>query len=550
MNNLNLGTNACIARETIPAFNDAIERLGSNGSPTIPMPDFEVVDRCKEGKRGKHFDILFSGRWKSLATYKSLSEAQLALCEMLARFTSSPRQIDRLVAGSGLYSEEWDCEDYREPIINKAIEMIPFDPQKRYFCERGSFIAKLLAEDLMKESHHITLEDTREIYVYDNGVYLPGGSSQIMSAAQAKLQEYSRRSHIKEVTFFIENETLVSRDSLNTDKNIINLKNGLYNINNEEFMPHDPAFLSTMQIPVVYNPNAKCPAIDKFFSEIVSEEEEQVLREVFAYSLTSDRSIEEATMLLGTGANGKSVALNLLQEFIGLGNCSGESLQQLEDDKYSSAKLCGKLLNVCPDIPNTRIYDNSVFKQLTGNERKLRGEEKYKSAFYFKNTAHLVFSANELPEVPNANEAYFRRWNIIEFPNQFKGKNADRNLIDKLTTPEELSGLLNSSLKILKDLLERGEFSHSKTAEETERYYLIRSNNVAAFAKECVKFSMENTERPLMYAAYTEWCSQNDVFPLSFSKFERKLKELGYHKWRKGSSDRKYVWEAVTVEGV
>jgi putative DNA primase/helicase len=538
-----------IDTEAVFESEGALREFSTKGPSVPPMSDLEVIGRCREGKRANHFMALYEGKWETLDSYKSLSEAQIALCEIVTRHTSDQEQIRRLVAGSGLNCEEWYLKDYREHIIKQASQ-ITIDPQKKYFCDKGSFLAKSLADELIEENHYITLEDTREIYVYDNGVYRPGGSSHIMSVAQAKLQEYSRKSHINEVIFFIQNETLVSRDSLNNDKNIINLRNGLYDIRNGEFMPHDPAFLSTVQIPQVYDSDAKCPAIDKFFSEVVSEDEEQKLREVFAYGLTSDRSIQQATMLVGSGANGKSVALNLLQEFIGLKHCSGESLQQLEESKFSSAKLYDKLLNVCPDIPNTRIYDNSVFKQATGNDRNIRGENKNKPIFYFENTAHLVFSANDLPEVPNANEAYFRRWNIIDFPNQFKGKNADRNLIDKLTTTEELSGLLNSSLKVLKDLLDRGEFSHSKTAEETERYYLIRSNNVAVFAKDCISPSMENTEKPLMYKAYVEWCSQNNVKPLITSKFNKQLKKLGYNLWRKGSGDREYVWEGVSVGGV
>ena len=54
-----------------------------------------------------------------------------------------------------------------------------------------------------------------------------------------------------------------------------------------------------------------------------------------------------------------------------------------------------------------------------------------------------MFSANSVPDSPDTSPAYLRRWLVIPFPNRFEGDKADRNLLDKLTTPEELSGFLS-----------------------------------------------------------------------------------------------------------
>jgi len=103
---------------------------------------------------------------------------------------------------------------------------------------------------------------------------------------------------------------------------------------------------------------------------------------------------------------------------------------------------------------------------LVGNDL-IGAEVKFGKHFTFENHVKLVFSANKIPETEDDTDAFFRRWIIIVFPNQFTDdKNAehkaDHSIIDKLTTPEELSGLLNKSLKSLHNLLETNRFHGDK----------------------------------------------------------------------------------------
>jgi putative DNA primase/helicase len=92
---------------------------------------------------------------------------------------------------------------------------------------------------------------------------------------------------------------------------------------------------------------------------------------------------------------------------------------------------------------------------LTGND-EFPAEFKYKPPFKFRNYAKLVFSCNEIPECNDKTDAFFRRLIIINFPRQFLGDKEDHNLIGKLTTEEEFSGLLYELLRRLPRVLEKG----------------------------------------------------------------------------------------------
>jgi putative DNA primase/helicase len=512
------------------------------------IPDFDVLEKCRSGKNAGRFNTVYGGNWGVLE-YSSQSEADLALCSMFAAHTQDSQQIDRLFTGSGLYREKWGRTDYKGPTISKALERTNEDPRRKYFSE-GRFVVKSLADELMRDYHFITFDDNHEIYYYENGIYRHGGENLIIQVAQAKLGDYTSKRHREEVKSYIQYATMIRRDLVDNEPYILNLRNGLYDLKQDKFKPHTPDLLSTVQLPVKYDPIADCPNIETFLSDVVSEKDKQVLYEWTGYSMIPDTRIQRAVMLVGSGSNGKGVFLQLLTAFIGKENTSEESLQSLGKDKFAPANLHRKLLNIFPDLPSSDIEDNSAFKMLTGGDL-IRGEKKYETAFKFRNTARLIFSANQPPWPKDAGYAYFRRWMLIEFPHKFEGKSANKSLISSLTTEKEMSGLLNKAIVALKEVLAKEEFSYDKTVAEVEKMYCTKSNNVAAFADECVKMSSEDASKAVIYAAYVNWCKKNNEKPVTNAEFGKKFRVLGYQSFREPQPDsngkRNYYWEGVSV---
>ena len=119
------------------------------------------------------------------------------------------------------------------------------------------------------------------------------------------------------------------------------------------------------------------------------------------------------------------------------------------------------------------------------------------------NFTPLIFSANKAPLIREDSDAMWRRLLIIEFPNQFMGNKDDKHHIEKLTTAEELSGLLNLALEGLKRLREKGSFSHISSMKDTRREYLIKSNPAPVFIEEGCEIDPES------------WVSKEDFIRLS-----------------------------------
>jgi putative DNA primase/helicase len=69
------------------------------------LEDDEILHKAFNARNGHKAKALYSG---DIGGYPSQSEADLALCALLAFYTEDPMQVDRLFRASALYREKWD----------------------------------------------------------------------------------------------------------------------------------------------------------------------------------------------------------------------------------------------------------------------------------------------------------------------------------------------------------------------------------------------------------------------------------------------------------
>ncbi|RLI77371.1 hypothetical protein DRP04_11520 [Archaeoglobales archaeon] len=314
-----------------------------------------------------------------------------------------------------------------------------------------------------------------------------------------------------------------------------------------KLIPHSPAFGFTYCLPVDYNPKADCPHIKKFISEIVAEENQQILYEIPAVALLQNPWYQVAYMLVGDGSNGKSTYLKLLEHFLGRENISNVSLQELCEDRFKPAQLVGKLANIYADLPRNPIRYTGRFKVLTGGDR-ITIERKYKDPFEFENRAVLIFSANQLPEVNDFTYAFWRRWIVIEFPNKFP-KNPD--LIKELTKPEELSGFLNEVLKAMTRIEVKGEVMRTDAVEKMMETWMRKANSVYAFVNNCLEKSANDFEKKDdVYNAYTRFCELEGLTALPKNKFGLELQRFINVKSGQAriAGERVTIWRGIRLK--
>jgi len=444
------------------------------------------------------------------------------------------------------------CEDWEaRPEKNKA-ESTPQGTQSPYFDFRNKFIPKYLGDEFLQLHHAITMNDTREIAVYQDGVYvIEGGEDLVRVYCLDKLGDEFKRDRINEVLEYIRLKTLIPRSVINQVTWKINVKNGMYDVDNDALLPHSPKYFSTIQLPITYDPKAQCEAVDKFLYEVASPEDVLTLVQYSGYCCTTDIRQQKALLLDGAQNNGKSTFIELVSTMIGQDHVSEQRLQDLNNDRFSRAQLNGKLLNMFPDLPKTKLYDNSVFKMLT-SDQWIDGEEKYIRKFRFRNTTKQLYSANKIPEVDDPDElAFFRRWMCITFPESFEGRE-NTNLLAEITTDKELSGFFNICMVGLRALREHSKFCYNKSVSDVQKIYLTKSDPVQAFLDECTEYSIDSIKKVELYAAFEGYCENNGITNIiKENVFGRKLKKLGYEGGRLSPPSRATVWinVGVVVEG-
>ncbi len=402
---------------------------------------------------------------------------------------------------------------------NKAADLTELKQSFDLDRDKGN----LKIANFLVEKYHIKTvgEREREIYIYENGVYRPG-TSFILKWLHSLLLEKCKTHVKKEILEKIKDISFVDRASFTVDINFINLCNGVLDLKTLTLLPHDPKYLFFNIIQVNYLPDTDCPQIKQFLEEILDEEAIQTMQEFIGFGLYRQYFIKKALILVGERDTGKTTLLRVLERFFGKANVSGVSLQKITSDKFSAAHLYHKHLNSFDDLSFKDINDTGAFKIATGGG-SITAEYKFGNQFQFENYAKLVFACNKIPDVKETDdEAYFSRWIIARFDK--KVEKVDKFLMDKLTTPEELSGLLIFALEGLKRLLEKGNFTYQKNPNEIKAEMMQSGSPVAAFAATAIQKNLDSwVSKNQLYSAFRRYTAESELTALTMPNFGKKI---------------------------
>lgn len=323
------------------------------------------------------FERLWAG---DTSSYKSRSEADLALCNTLAWWTNSDAaRIDGLFRRSGLMRDKWDRPQsgstYGAITIQKAVE----DCQGGY--DPAAFLRQKIAKALTPVSsdsgHPLALGDMhpesnprygwndigsgnlfadrfkdiarfvperKKWFVYNGKIWeADTGNLKVMELCKRMANELvvyalglpegdirDRYRSFVERWQLRRNREIILKDAssvypvglseFDKDPWVFNCQNGTLNLRTREFHPHSAADMLTELAGVSYDPAARCDRWERFMDEIMCGDAERVLflQKAFGYSLTGDTSEECFFLLFGaTTRNGKSTAVETIMRLLG-----------------------------------------------------------------------------------------------------------------------------------------------------------------------------------------------------------------------------------------
>ena len=373
-----------------------------------------------------------------------------------------------------------------------------------------SYFLMLKKDDTM---HFAAMRDDDQLRHYEDGIYVPYGTAAIREKIMKVTHGAGVSKHrVGEIVALTTWDNYVDRNAFDTNPNIINMANGLYNIKTG-ILPHTPKYLSLHKSPIIYDADATCPNIDKYISEVVPSKYIPTIYEIGGYAMAARKNLKRAFIFVGEKNSGKSVLIKLLGNLVGNSATTDVSPITVSNTTYGAAEYYGKQLNLVDDLGETPIENTGVLKSVIGGGR-INAQFKYAQPFDYEPNILCVFATNQIPKVKPFDEAFASRFSIIPFPNLFEvGVNADPDIMNKLGTSSEMSGFFNECVRAYLDMIDRGTFTAQKTLSDDVKAYKYMSSPVERFLDEMCRFDDPDAyvfKETLLIAA-GQWAKQNHV---------------------------------------
>ena len=212
------------------------------------------------------------------------------------------------------------------------------------------------------------------------------------------------------------------QDLLETDRHWFSLKNGLYSINEEKFIPHSPDIFTTTHFTFNYEPQAGTAFINQYMQGLFPDNKDVIplLQELLGSCLHKDIIEPIFIILLGDGSNGKTVFLNNLLRLFGPDNYTSVPIESLTDPG-ERIKLLDKMVNVVDEMPDNFVRQVNLLKNVTGGGM-MSGKHLYQDSITFRSYAKFIFSSNKPAIFLDNTFGMWRRIHPIPFNAEFGSK--------------------------------------------------------------------------------------------------------------------------------
>lgn len=357
-------------------------------------------------------------------------------------------------------------------------------------------------------------QHTLMLYNYDTGVYSSDieqlkliifkylqlfafGEELALSSIEFKVLEYLRKSvkHISVAKFDTEYFSFLNRDLCFDDGTIVS---------------HSPDHLTTVNSEVLFDATAKAPNFEKFMNDVFVNDEDTIyfLQEFFGYVLQASQRANAFLVIVGPGANGKSVLVSILAHLVGNINVSAVPFEGL-NGPFALQPMLGKKVNIATEnLPE--ISNSAKLKSITSGD-EISINRKNLPEITSKLGVKLVFVLNDEPLFRDNSYGLVRRLFLIRMGKILKKNEQDPYLIGKLQA--ESSGILNWSLEGLNRLIANDfRFTTSKSMEDAKDKILSKTSPVASFIEQVVVLSNGNVMKCReVHDCFLLWCASKNI---------------------------------------
>lgn len=295
----------------------------------------------------------------------------------------------------------------------------------------------------------------------------------------------------------------------------------------------EPTWFSTNSIPWNIGQTTNTPVMDSLIESWVGKEHIQTIYEIIAYCTYRDYPIHRVFCFVGSGANGKTRLLKIIEKFIGQENKSSVTLQKMSGNHFALYPLYRKLACFVGETAHHKLDSTEIIKALSGQD-PVSFEAKGRDSFTGVNYAKLFIGTNTLPQSADSSRGWYRRWFIIKFPNEFQeGEDVLNRIPDA-----EYEALAAKCVHILPELLKNGRFTGEGSIDERRESYIQNSNPIKTYIEETYDrdpdASIRYTE---VYIDYLNYLASHKLRRIGRKEFSQSLEDEGVESERKSFRD-------------
>lgn len=328
------------------------------------------------------------------------------------------------------------------------------------------------------------------------------------------------------------------------DRDSINARNGELHWTGDawDLREHDRERYRTTQISAAYTPGAQAPRFLQFLDEIFEPDEDrpekkQIVLEGIGYTLMATCMLEKFFLLIGEGANGKSVLIDTIAHLVGDENVSAVQPSQFEN-RFQRAHLRGRLMNQVTEIAEGHEIADAQLKAIVSGELTT-AEHKHKAPFDFHPFCTCWFGTNHMPHTRDFSDALFRRAILLTFNRKFREDEDDDKRL-RAALRAEAEGILNLALEAVGKVLSRGSFTKAKSSEAAKLDWRLNCDQVAQFVSDRCKLGPEcKAEGLALWKGYQGWAEDMGIRKTVGRKtFTQRLERMGLQRIKLPSGAR------------
>lgn len=399
------------------------------------------------------------------------------------------------------------------------------------------FAREKAAEALCNKLTLVMTEGNDRIWWFNSQIYRDNGKEYIKHLLYSVAGDDVDKRTVNEVLDRVSSRLQLSPKIFNPNPCLLGLANGVLDCKTSKFRNYVKNDLITDQLPVHYDPAAKCPEIIRFIEDLTPNYDDRInLIDIFA-SGAYRKALAYIAFLIGHGSSGSTTYIDLLQAFYGEGNTEAIPLNELVEKQFALSSLKNARFSIGQEVEDVKKSGTARIKEISGGDW-ISADVKNKDRARFRGWTKLIFKGNGVPRFSDSTWGFRRRFDEIKLPYKFvpivdpaepNQREMDPDIITKITSPAELSGLLNLIAVRLPWIIEN---SRIYKAEGQYEAYKVQVDSVISFLDIfCTYYpeaiSIRVTVKNL-YDHFQKWCTltmANEVDVRQFGRYVRRYCE-------------------------